>query len=194
MILSILIPAIPERMDKVSKLAYHLNKQAEPFGSSVEILCLMDNMQMTIGEKRTRLKHMAMGKYFTFVDDDDWVTHDYVDEVLKAIVGTWPDVVTFDQITAIDGKPFKVSFGYGNLIEPARQDASGNYVDIKRPPWHVCVWRAEAVEDCNFPYQNYDEDTAFVKSAILKIQSSTHIDKVLHYYNYSSDLSRAHPE
>ena len=37
---------------------------------------------MSVGEKRNKLIHMAKGEYFSFIDDDDLVSEEYVDQGL----------------------------------------------------------------------------------------------------------------
>ena len=37
---------------------------------------------MSVGEKRNKLINMAKGEYFSFIDDDDLVSEEYVDQVL----------------------------------------------------------------------------------------------------------------
>jgi hypothetical protein len=59
-VLSILIPSIPERMGMLNKLLEHLNLLFNK--EWVEILVLMDNKSMSIGEKRIRLLSIAKGK------------------------------------------------------------------------------------------------------------------------------------
>jgi len=48
---SILIPSIPERLAKTADLIAKIEAQITD-KSEVEVLCLLDNMNMTIGEKR----------------------------------------------------------------------------------------------------------------------------------------------
>jgi len=113
--LSILIPSIPERADTlkslIAKLEWQIKKaEAE---KSVEIICLIDNKQITIGEKRNRLKNMANGEYFCFVDDDDDIYDEYIGAILVATLnGT--DVISFDSWCDIEGETGRVSVSIHN--------------------------------------------------------------------------------
>ena len=79
--LSILICGITNR--DFSPLLTHLEKQTQD--KPVEILSLVDNKKMKIGRKRNLLVEMSKGEYISFIDDDDWVTDDYVDSILEKI-------------------------------------------------------------------------------------------------------------
>lgn len=189
MSLTILIPAIPERLHKVRRLYKKLDKQ---IGDSKDIFVpsLCDNMMMTIGEKRNTAKNLVKSDYFTFVDDDDDISHDYIKEIRDAMTYD-PDIITFKQKSTLDGRSFIVTFGLDvEESEPARM-IKGRYVDIMRRPFHVCVWKTSLVQRFKFPFIQYGEDWAWCKKALKRIETSVHIDKVLHYYNWDSKKTRA---
>src|SRR5665213_1512186 len=97
--LSILICNVQKRLQKLSQLVEHLEKQAH--NKPVEILWLGDTKTMTVGEKRNKLLSISKGDYVCFVDDDDWVADDYIDEILNGIESK-PDCVTFNAIYSTD--------------------------------------------------------------------------------------------
>ena len=183
---SILIPSIPERLAKTADLIAKIEAQITD-KSEVEVLCLLDNMNMTIGEKRQKLFELAKGKYFAFVDDD--INMNYVNEILTAIESN-SDVITFRQISFINGEPFQVNFSLKNENEEAYK-VNGVWQDINRKPFHVCVWKKKVCTGCFFPSINYGEDAFFAECAAKNAITETHINKVLHYYNFDSTLTRA---
>jgi len=62
--LTILIPSIPERAGKAKKLINKLTKQIGD--KDVQILMLVDNMKMTIGEKRETVEEFGIFRLFCF--------------------------------------------------------------------------------------------------------------------------------
>ena len=64
--LSILIPSIPSRFDKLIATYEHLLILCE--GKDIEVLAFTDNKKRTIGQKRDALVQMSNGKYVMFVD------------------------------------------------------------------------------------------------------------------------------
>lgn len=196
--LTILIPSIPERLHKARKLYKKLGEQKQKALEAgdienlneVQILCFCDDMIRSIGEKRNNLLKLVQAERFAFVDDDDDVSDNYIEEILEAIIYD-PDIITFEQIATLNGKSFKVTFGLDIPKNEKAKMIEGEWIDIKRRPWHVCVWKTKLVQRINFPFIQYGEDWAWCKKALRKIKTSAHIDKVLHYYNWDSKKTRA---
>lgn len=186
--LTILIPSIPERLSKTADLIAKLESQILD-KKEVEILCLIDNCNMSIGEKRQKLFELASGKYFAFVDDDDDIAPAYISELLKAIEANC-DVITFRQMSFLNGEPFQVCFGLKNENEEAHK-IDGVWADIKRKPFHVCAWKKSICKGCFFPSINYGEDAFFSECCASNAITEYHINKVLHFYNFDSKLTRA---
>jgi len=85
-LLSILTPAIPERLPKLQRLAGQLEPQLRQFPHSVEWLSFIDPRGCrTIGEKRDELVQLARGQFVAFVDDDDLVQPIYVASLVQAL-------------------------------------------------------------------------------------------------------------
>jgi hypothetical protein len=192
-VLSILIPSIPSRVEKyLLPLFKKLEGQAE--NRPVEILSLLDNKKRSIGLKRQSLVSEARGEYITFVDDDDDVSDDYVDQILRARAGALfaPDVITFDQVSSIDGKPFKVSFGLNNVNQEAGWlEVDKKYRDIQRRPFHVCAWRRAIADGLEFPDASYGEDWYWAENMCKRAMTEIHIDSVLHFYRFDNKVTEA---
>ena len=104
--LSILICSVNNRISNfLPKVLNKLTHQANLF-DDVEVLTLMDNKKIMLGEKRNILIKIAAGNYITFVDDDDNVSDDYVETLLEGIK-TNCDVITFTVNVSIDGGEYK---------------------------------------------------------------------------------------
>ncbi|MHC1572521.1 MAG: glycosyltransferase family A protein [Methanosarcinales archaeon] len=100
MLFSILIPTLHERAEMLKVLMTFLEKQINGSGD-VEILTFPDSRgQSKTGSKRNMLLKRAQGRFSAFVDDDDWVSDNYVSSILRAIyqvhdldcVGFWGNV------------------------------------------------------------------------------------------------------
>lgn len=187
---SVLILSIPSRLEKLTKLYSFLQNQIKD--APVEVLCLVDNKAMTIGEKRNRLLTCARGKYLAFLDDDDMVSDDYIDSIVDAIRNNHEaDVIAFNQHCTVNGKEFLVDFNLNHQNEPARLDANGNYADIKRKPYHMCVWKSVIAKNTPFPDVSYGEDLAWIMSLSMRCRKQYKINKILHYYQYSDSTSES---
>lgn len=194
--LSILMLSIPERIESMKAAVQHLQEQADAIGrgKAVEILVLLDNRSKSISEKRNDLLQMARGKYIAFLDDDDAVSKDYMSKILTAIDGNDVDCISFNQWCSLNGEPMDVEFGIGNPHGQLWRDEDGFLGDIKRPPYHMCLWRRDiaVTEPFNPVYgQNgqSSEDIDWLMRVYPKIQTEHHIDDALHGYIYSSETT-----
>jgi cellulose synthase/poly-beta-1,6-N-acetylglucosamine synthase-like glycosyltransferase len=180
--LSILTPAIWNR-DSARFLAAAISEQIG--NSPVEHLVLFDNRARSIGAKRQALVDIARGEYVAFVDDDDDISPDYVDRLLKA-AKTNADVITFRQRAIYNGLESEVHFGINNQDGPFTPGGT-----TLRAPWHVCAWKRERVKDCLFAESNYGEDLAWCMQARRRARTAHHIDAVLHTYRHDAATTAA---
>jgi glycosyltransferase involved in cell wall biosynthesis len=195
---SILILSIPSRFESLKAAVTHLQEQADATGQgkSVEILVLLDNKSKSISEKRNDLLQMARGKYIAFLDDDDAVSKDYMSKILTAIGENEVDCITFNQWCSLDGEPMDVEFGIGNPHGQLWRDEEGFLGDIKRPPYHMCVWRREiAVSEAFNPVYGSNgqssEDIDWLMRLYPKVQTEYHIQDALHGYIYNSKTTES---
>lgn len=181
--------SIPSRLDKYLIPLYNrLLKQVEG-STDVELLCLVDNKSMSIGEKRQALLNSARGKWVAFLDDDDDVSDDYISSVREGLKSN-PDVLTFDQHATVNGKSFVVNFRMGNPHEGLKI-AGDIYLPIKRPPYHMCVWKSRIAKGVSFRSVSYGEDIDWCCRMYPHVKSEMHVDKILHYYKYSDGTSES---
>lgn len=185
--MSILIPSIPSRFEKSQKLYKMLLDKAE--GKEIEIIMLVDNKVMSIGEKQNKLKDCAHGKYFCFIHDDDKLVnlHDIYEATSLDV-----DVITFNAVCSnTDGSSYIVTQQLGNEVEHNTKD--GNYLDCKRPPFTNCVWHNK-FKQFDFPHISYSEDWEWVKQCLEIAKTEHHIDQVLFKYNFSLETTEASTE
>lgn len=192
-LLTIGIPSIPSRMrmnlePMFSKIMAQIGTRKD-----IEVISILDNRSITIGKKRHMLHRLAQGKYCAIIDDDDDIAPNYVDEVYAAIKEhNGVDVIHYNQEAIFDGVSFLVVTDITAPRDPFEQmprtprDQNGNWIPVRRPPWHWCAWRTEFAKQFPFGDSNSGEDTMFVSSAVPNIKSHYKIDKILHTYKFSS--------
>lgn len=183
-LLSVLIPSIPSRIDKLTELMEVFAKQADP---RLEVLCLMDNKTRHLGAKRNALMNMAAGRYLMHCDDDDSVAPDFFAQLLPHL-HFYYDLIAYDASVSFNGSPeFRVRTQLGAECEQPQHLPSGRYSDIVRPPWHWSCWRSDFARQFKFP-AHYDgaEDWFFLKQALPAVEKWKKIDAVLFYHRYDN--------
>jgi len=182
----VLIPSLVDRREKLESLEKHLRDQIGD--KAVEVVNMTDEGQMSIGQKRTMLLIMAKGEYVTFVDDDDSVSPDYIDKILKALESK-PDCCSMTgRITFSDGysRPFIHSLRYDRWI-----DDHENKV-YYRPPNHLNVVRKDLALKAGFPMINSGEDRVYSSRLFPLLNKEEWIEGVLYEYKCKTTFEEAH--
>jgi glycosyltransferase involved in cell wall biosynthesis len=156
--LSILVPTIESRSDKLARLLSILHPQLT---DAVEVLTELDDGQKSTGLKRNALLERASGEYVCFVDDDDIVSSDYVKRILQATASK-PDCVGIHLLhfrnDALIGFSFH-SVRYTCWHEES--DLATGYIRAYRCPNHLNPVRREYALKCRFPDSSFAEDRVY---------------------------------
>lgn len=187
MTLSILIPTLPDpyRYRMLSRLNDVLDPQILKYQDRVEKRLNDAGKTMTIGEKRNWLIANSSCEYFVFIDDDDMISPDYLDEIFKAMESK-PDVITFNgYYTENRGQRKRFEIRLGNGYNETRDC-------FFRWPNHLAIMRRDAVVTVRFPHIIQREDYLWSKEINDKglLKSSVHIEKDLYWYDFIEPSKR----
>jgi len=179
-LLSVLIPTLSPRLSKTAALVADLERRSANF--PVEILWFGDNRRRTLSLKREALVKAAAGRYIVHLDDDDALAENYFERVVPLLAGDLPDVVSYNsQATINGGNPFVVRSSITFENEHSRFE-EGIWYDIKRKPWHWCVWRTSIARLVQYPDITYGEDWAIVKQMLEFTKQEERLDETMHFY------------
>lgn len=183
-LLSVLIPSIPERLPKLAKLLERLEAQSDP---RMEVLCYIDNKRRALGFKRNNLMDQARGKYLCHIDDDDMVSERF-SSVLLSECEHDVDLIAYDADCSLNGAPpFRVFTRLGAQNEQPKHLPFGRYSDIVRTPWHWCLWRTELATPCRFPeWHDEAEDAYFLNQILPKVRTHRKVNEVLYHHRYDA--------
>lgn len=179
-LLTIVVPSIPSRLDSLYEVVKGLFAQAE--GKPVEIVCLLDNRKSNLSEKRNQAIQNAKGRYISFVDDDDKIEPDYVEKLLEAIsANPKADCIVFDVLVhGYTPEPKLCSYG----IEYQHSENEKAYF---RKPNHVMAYRTEISRKYKYrkDLSAISEDTEWAERASKDIKDQARVDKILYHYFYN---------
>jgi hypothetical protein len=90
--ISFLIASIPGRESSLARLTQSIHEKMSRLAPSLRYTINLgfDNREMSIGAKRQILIQESEGKYSTFIDDDDEITDEYVEDMRETIQGSYP--------------------------------------------------------------------------------------------------------
>lgn len=191
--LAILICTIPERADKfLYPLLEELNRQIQRCQAQdkVQILYLGDNMTIKVGTKRNMLVSMTdvpgvmQCEYVCFLDDDDWISKDYIAEILKGCE-SGADVISINAKITFNGKNEKPVY-YSIEYNRDGQDEEKFW----RMPNHLCPMKRIKFWKFPFPNQDFAEDHAFSSKVYKQLNTQYKIDKFIYYYRFDKNVSK----
>lgn len=203
-LLSILIPTIVGREETFDRLCHAIhpglkftdeNKFTGQFGiyfGAYEVCVIMDNKEMTIGEKRTKLYNMAKGVYSWQIDDDDDIANNAIEKIINAINFSLSlmipiDCITFEEYVSIDGKEFKSNHSkdYGGWEGDGSKLLEDGF-HYHRTPFFKSVIRTELANSVPIQPIRFGEDHAFANDLHPLIKSEVHISEQLYRYIHIS--------
>lgn len=200
MLLSILIPTIPEREEQFNRLKTELDKQLNAFTElhweflrdfgGIEILS--DNSKryleggLTIGAKRNKLLKMATGKYVAFADDDDNIAPNYL-ETIARMCSQDADAISFRCLFKCDTYWTVIDMS----LEHETDEGASPHKIVKRKIWHVCPIKRSIAEKFSFSELNHNEEAEWLNRIIPELKTEIHTDQILTQYNHSSKGSEA---
>lgn len=184
--LSILMLALTNRSQFRDVVLSQLQEQA--FGQPVEILVLEDDGQTPSGTKRNEVRRHARGTYVAFVDDDDHVADDYVQQLLTA-ARYGPDVITFDLLQTNHALQTHVRWSY--RLQNRDAIALGAGQPVRMMANHLCAWRRTLAGSVAFSPIGYNDDRFWyhplIASGLPRI--SRHIPQVLYHYDFRPQVT-----
>ena len=180
--LSILICSLTERRNIfLDRLLSKLEPQVQ--NKNVEILVFSDNAKRSIGQKRNDAIEMANGKYTCFIDDDDLISDDYVDLILKEIRDWSPDVIVFDALITFDDQRPKI-VKYGREFDYCEKEEA-----YYRHPNHLMVHKKSNITEW-FKDIKTGEDDEWASRMLSRIVTQSRIDKILYFYEYRTTTKK----
>lgn len=188
-LLSILIPSLPERMDSLRELLACI-----PNDPRIEILVLTDNRRRHVGAKRNAMMAMAQGQYAMHVDDDDLLAPGLSEKLLPELEHG-VDVVGFDASVSFNGGPeFRVTTSLHGPNQQPHDLGGGRYSDITRTFWHWSAWRTDFARQFKFPEEfGWTEDAFFLEQALPAVRSHRKADWVGYRHRWNAARTEFKP-
>lgn len=177
---SVLIPTIPGREKSLQDLQASIREKMSRICPELtyEIRVEFDNRVMSIGAKREKLLKAALGKYMSFIDDDDEITDAYIEDLRDCIHGNYEVM----QLTGIVGDVLFV-----HTVDMKLTDKMATNTHFQRPPNHLNPMLTDIARWAHFKDAVRGEDLEWAihtaKIGYLKRQYNTQPGRVHYIYN-----------
>jgi hypothetical protein len=164
---------VPQRREFLDVLRAELERQGVPY-------LIDERAGVAVGEKRNDLIRQATARYVSFIDDDDWISHNYGEVISDALSNNRHelDVLLFDVVTTVDNgipRGSHLSFELGN------DDLPDCYL---RLPNHLMVWRREVAALEAFPAVNKGEDAFWAGRMRPHVTRWARVHALLYFYEF----------
>jgi glycosyltransferase involved in cell wall biosynthesis len=189
MILSILIPSIPERKDRLDKLKWELDKQIIQTNRDLSLLgrieiLVNDSVRfleggLSIGKKRESLVKQAKGKYLCFLDDDETISPNYIETLLR-MCNEGKDVCSFNALVKLENAWGIVNMSLNN---PVNEEFTPDRI-VNRPPWHMCPVKSEYAKLYEFSDTNNAEDFEWFAKVLTHCKTESKTNRIIFQYNH----------
>jgi glycosyltransferase involved in cell wall biosynthesis len=186
MILSILIPTVPQRANFYFELCNEINNQIHSCNAYGNVEIVTDSAPIgtkTTGKKRNDLLNAAQGKYVWFIDDDDMIFPNSINLILSALQKN-PDALAINGIittNGVDKKQWFISKDFEYV-----SDASRGYEIYLRPTNHITPIRKEIAKSVTFEDKSNFEDYAYCMELkrLKLIKTEIEIKEPIYHYRY----------
>lgn len=184
-ILSILICSIQSRAGMLGALLREIQRQIDEINmqDQVEVRVNLDNKEKSTGKKRQELLELATGKFVVAIDDDDWISEDYISEVLKGCQ-TNCDVIAINGWIETNGRDrinWETSIWFDNVTVVANGERK-----YLRTVNHICPAKRELALQAGFPDKSNAEDSYYSERLRPLLGREYKIEKQIYFYRFST--------
>lgn len=182
MILSILIPTLPDSKHYLTRILSLLTPQLDGYAGLIELVIDDRGREIPTGAKRNDMIQKATGKYVIQVDCDDLIMPTYIQDIFNA-TNDGSDCITFRGYMTTNGASrvnFVIRLGEGY------EERNGMYY---RWPNHLCGIKREIAAAVKFPAIHQGEDYIWSKKIkdLGLLKTETFIDKELYHYDFRTE-------
>ena len=186
MILTITIASVSIRKEMLDSLLKELNRQINENNLQDEVEILVDDDDKRfLGTKRKLMLSKARGYFTCAIDDDDWVSENYIQLIVNAIKNNADiDCIGINGVITTNGenpKKWIISCHFEDWFE--KDDI------YYRTPNHICPIKTELVRIADFDDVAWGEDYPFSQRVKPLLKKEIEIAEPLYVYQFSTSGS-----
>lgn len=176
---SVLIPTMQGREESLQRLLLSIQEKVRRLAPDmrVQFSIEFDNKEKSVGLKRDALLQNAQGRYMSFIDDDDDITDEYIEDLWECIKGDYHVMRLFGTIA-----PYRF-FHTLKFTFDDKMATKGDPPMFQRPPNHLNPMLTDVARLIRFKDATYGEDLDWC----IRLHKTQFLQR-----EYTSDESRTH--
>lgn len=127
---------------------------------------------------------LALGKYISFIDSDDYVSDSFFEVLLSAMRSEQSDIAECNVVRFDEDNQFEEFEDDDKIQSFATEQALSGL--IAENPFHQHVWnklyKTELIQDILFPVGKLNEDEFWTYQVFGRAKKSTKVNKTMYYY------------
>lgn len=145
----------------------------------LKVKLLRSDVNRGPGNARNLGIEAAIGEWITFIDNDDWVSTDFLEKVDAVIEKEQINCLIYDYYTWLDGNIGVASSMYVNM--PGKKNVSQCIISVRN---HTIgkVYKRVNCWNIRYPRLRRCEDVAYVTQAIAACGNAYYLNEPLYYY------------
>ena len=182
-ILSILIPSLHDRYNYLTRILNQISSQPEHLLNQCEIQVNIDGRYKTTGEKRNQLLSASSADYIVFIDDDDSISPNYLEQIFIGISKNVDAIA----ITSLYSPDDIETCGSPRIVKHSK-----DYVWAETPEaylrniTHICPVKRDLALQVGFPPTTFGEDISYSSGLTSLVKEEYLIEDVIYTHQYRS--------
>ena len=181
----VLSVVLPGHMDRYPfPILHQLHRQASRLNDErgvpvVEVLSIIDNGSLSVGEKMNRLYEMSCGAYVAGVGDDDQISPDYVKKLVSTIEeNPGVDLVSFNHHYYVNGTHNALT-----VVSMGHRDSQVEGLHHRKPT-PKCAIRADICRAFVCPKISDKEDQAMSEWLVGRLETEATIEEPIYTHDW----------
>lgn len=161
----------------------HCGYMCDMFESSDNRIRVLHKENGGLSDARNAGIRVAQGEYITFVDSDDYISSNYIDELVRAIEDTDSDMSMVDTRVVDESSEVNTNPQIGNITVLSKKEAIKRTLhnNLRQSAWGK-LYRRSVFKNVLFPVGMLYEDLAIVFNLLDQVSTIARSDAKLYTY------------
>ena len=163
----------------------------EKYAHNDNRVIVVNNNKQGVGKARNKALNLAKGEFICFVDSDDWLELNYLEELYKAATKSNSDVAICSFYYSTE-KGEKIGYSYKSDVIPLREYKSKLIKDDISSYLWIYIYKKDLLRNIRFNDLIACQDNVFLTEMLFKLNKDVAVVNKPIYHYYQRDNSTMH--